>query len=184
MASRLNPPNRQSHIYNSIQLIRDIRYVGVTRLLGVKVEIHQLPTLPTSLLRTSSPSSGGPLAPSGSLNQEYTNFPFVYIYLYLVGLYYFNWKLPVSYGHLFHLGYNSESLNYIYHNFLNFSWLWTNHENYYIVLPYPCDRKTICNKFSFRYNKHWDLVRLLFRWSHETTMRSRKLRVKNVYWQA
>ena len=66
MASHLNPPNRQSHIYDSIQLIRDIRYVGVTRLLGVKVEIHQLPTLPTSSLRTSSPTSGEPLAPSGS----------------------------------------------------------------------------------------------------------------------
>jgi hypothetical protein len=65
MASHLNPPNRQSHIYNSIQLIRDIRYVGVTWLLGVKVEIHQLPTLPTSLLRTSSLTNGGPLAPSG-----------------------------------------------------------------------------------------------------------------------
>jgi hypothetical protein len=34
---------------------------------GVKVEIHQLPTLPTSSLRTSSPTSGGPLVPSGSL---------------------------------------------------------------------------------------------------------------------
>ena len=32
-----------------------------------KVDIYQLPALPTSL-RTSSPTSGGPLAPSGSLN--------------------------------------------------------------------------------------------------------------------
>ena len=31
----------------------------------MKVEIYQLPTLPTSL-RTSSPTSSGPLAPSGS----------------------------------------------------------------------------------------------------------------------
>ena len=30
----------------------------------MKVEIYQLPTLPSSL-RTSSPTSGGPLAPSG-----------------------------------------------------------------------------------------------------------------------
>jgi hypothetical protein len=33
---------------------------------GMKVEIHQLPDLPSSL-RTSSPTSGGPSAPSGSL---------------------------------------------------------------------------------------------------------------------
>jgi hypothetical protein len=33
----------------------------------MKVEIYQLPTLPTSL-RTSSPTSNGPLAPSGSLS--------------------------------------------------------------------------------------------------------------------
>jgi hypothetical protein len=32
----------------------------------MNVEIYQLPTLPTSL-RTSSPTSGGPLAPSGLL---------------------------------------------------------------------------------------------------------------------
>jgi hypothetical protein len=34
---------------------------------AVKVQIHQLPTLPTSSFRTSSPTSGGPLALSGSL---------------------------------------------------------------------------------------------------------------------
>jgi hypothetical protein len=31
----------------------------------MKVEIYQLPTLPT-FLRTSSPTNGGPLTPSGS----------------------------------------------------------------------------------------------------------------------
>ena len=59
MASHLNPPNRQSHVCNFNQLIRDIRYAGLTRLLGVKVEIYQLSTLSTSSLRTSSPTSGG-----------------------------------------------------------------------------------------------------------------------------
>ena len=58
MASHLNPPNRQSHVYNSNQLIRDIRHACLTRLLGMKVEIYQIPTLPTSFLRTSSPTSG------------------------------------------------------------------------------------------------------------------------------
>jgi hypothetical protein len=64
MASHLNPPNRQSHVCNFSQLIHDIRYAGLTRLLGVEVEIYQLSTLPTSSLRTSSPTSGGlwPLA--------------------------------------------------------------------------------------------------------------------------
>ena len=46
--------------------MRDIRYACLTRLLGMKVEIYQLPTLLTSL-QTSSPTSGGPLAYSGSL---------------------------------------------------------------------------------------------------------------------
>ena len=68
MASHLNPPNQQSRVCNFSQLIFDIRYAGLTQLLGVKVEIHQLSTLPTSSLRTSSPTSGGPLTPSGSLN--------------------------------------------------------------------------------------------------------------------
>jgi hypothetical protein len=36
----------------------------------MKVEIYQLPTLPTSL-RTSSPTSNGPLAPSGSLSSTW-----------------------------------------------------------------------------------------------------------------
>jgi hypothetical protein len=67
MASDLNPPNRQSHVYNFSQLIRDIRHACLSRLLNMKVEIYQLLTLPTSSLRTSSPTSGGPLAPSGSL---------------------------------------------------------------------------------------------------------------------
>ena len=31
------------------------------------IDIYELPTLPTSFLRTSSPTSGGPLAPSGLL---------------------------------------------------------------------------------------------------------------------
>ena len=62
MASHLNPPNRQSHVCNFSQLIRNIRHAGLTRLLGMKVEIYQLSTLPTSLLRTSSPTSGGHLA--------------------------------------------------------------------------------------------------------------------------
>ena len=31
------------------------------------IDIYELPTLPTSFLRTSSPTSGEPLAPSGSL---------------------------------------------------------------------------------------------------------------------
>ena len=66
MASHLNPPNRQSHVCNFSQLIRDIRHASLTRLLDTKVEIYQLPTLPTSLLQTSSPTSGEPLAPSGS----------------------------------------------------------------------------------------------------------------------
>jgi hypothetical protein len=70
MASHLNPPNQQSHVYNFNQLIRDIRHAGLTRLLGMKVEIHQLPTLPTSSLRTSSPTSGRPLALSGSFLRE------------------------------------------------------------------------------------------------------------------
>jgi hypothetical protein len=55
----------RQHVCNFSQLIRDIRYAGLTRLLGMKVEIYQLPTLPTSL-RTSSPTNGEPLAPSGS----------------------------------------------------------------------------------------------------------------------
>jgi hypothetical protein len=67
MASHLNPPNRQSHVCNFSQLIRDKRHAGLTELLGMKVEIYQLPTLPMSFLRTSSPTSGVPLAPSGSL---------------------------------------------------------------------------------------------------------------------
>ena len=37
MASHLNPPNRQSHVYNFNQLIRDIRHAGLTRLLCMKV---------------------------------------------------------------------------------------------------------------------------------------------------
>jgi hypothetical protein len=68
MASHLNPSNRQSHVCNLSQLICDIRYAGLTQLLGVKVEIYQLCTLPTSSLQTSSPTSGGPLAPNGSLS--------------------------------------------------------------------------------------------------------------------
>jgi hypothetical protein len=64
--SHLNPPNRQLHVCNFGQLICDIRHACLTRLLGVKVEIYQLPTLPTSSFRTSSPTNGGPLAPSGS----------------------------------------------------------------------------------------------------------------------
>ena len=67
MASHLNPPNRQSHVCNFSQLIRNIRRASLTQLLCMKVDIYQLPTLPTSLLRTSSPTSGEPLAPSGSL---------------------------------------------------------------------------------------------------------------------
>ena len=67
MASHLNPPNRQSHVCKISQLIRDIRHANLTRLLFMKVEIYQPPTLPMSLLQTSSPTSGGPLAPSGSL---------------------------------------------------------------------------------------------------------------------
>jgi hypothetical protein len=63
----LNPPNRQSHVCNFSQLIRDIRHAGLTRLLRMRVEIFQLSSLPTSFLQTSSPTSGGPLAPSGSL---------------------------------------------------------------------------------------------------------------------
>jgi hypothetical protein len=66
MASHLNPPNWQSHVCNFSQLIRDIRFAGLTWLLGVKVEVYQLSTLPTSSLWTSSPTSGEPLAPSGS----------------------------------------------------------------------------------------------------------------------
>ena len=66
MASHLNPTNWQSHVCNFSQLIHDIRHAGLTWLLGMKVEIDLLPTLPTSFLRTSSPTSGGPLAPSGS----------------------------------------------------------------------------------------------------------------------
>jgi len=67
MVSHLNPPNRQSHVCNFGQLIYDIRHAGLTRLLGVKVEIYQqVPTLPMSSLRTSSLTSGEPLAPSGS----------------------------------------------------------------------------------------------------------------------
>ena len=64
MASHLNPPYRQSHVCNFSQFIRDIRYVGLTRLLDVKVEIFQLSTMPSSSLRTSSPTSGAiwPLA--------------------------------------------------------------------------------------------------------------------------
>ena len=31
------------------------------------IDIYELPTLPTSFLRTSSPTNGGPSAPSGSL---------------------------------------------------------------------------------------------------------------------
>jgi hypothetical protein len=65
MASHLNPSNRKSHVCNLSQLICDIS-AGLTQLLGVKVEIYQLSTLPTSSLETSSPTSGGPLAPSGS----------------------------------------------------------------------------------------------------------------------
>ena len=48
MASHLNPPNRQSHVCNFNQLIHDIRYAGITRLLSVKVEIYKFSTLPTS----------------------------------------------------------------------------------------------------------------------------------------
>jgi hypothetical protein len=70
MVSHLNPPNRQSHVYNFSQSIRDLRHAGLTRLLGMKVEIYQLHTLPTSLLRTSSPISGGPLAPSDSFSAQ------------------------------------------------------------------------------------------------------------------
>jgi hypothetical protein len=58
MASHLNPPIQQSHVCNFRQLIRDIRYTGLTRLLSVKVEIYQLSTLPKSSLQTS-PTSGG-----------------------------------------------------------------------------------------------------------------------------
>jgi hypothetical protein len=67
MASHLNPPNRQSHVYNFNQIIRDIRHACLTRLLNMKVEIYQLHTLPMSFLQTSSLTSSGPLAPSGSL---------------------------------------------------------------------------------------------------------------------
>jgi hypothetical protein len=37
-------------------------------LLGMKVENYKLPTLAMSFLWTSSPTNGGPLAPSGSFN--------------------------------------------------------------------------------------------------------------------
>jgi len=87
MASHLNPPNRQSHVCNSSQIIRDIRHACLTRLLGVKVEIYQLPTLPTSSLRTSSPTSGEPLVPSSSF---WTCIHKVYYYGYLVYCDYFN----------------------------------------------------------------------------------------------
>jgi hypothetical protein len=58
------------HVYNFSQLICDVRHADLTRLLGMKVEIHQLPTLPTSFWQTSSSTNGGPLAPSGSFPQE------------------------------------------------------------------------------------------------------------------
>ena len=35
------------------------------------IDIYELPTLPKSLLRTSSPTSGGPSAPSGSFGNLY-----------------------------------------------------------------------------------------------------------------
>ena len=56
----------RQHVCNFNQLIHDIRYACLIWLLGMKVEIYQLLTLPISL-RTSSPTSGGPLAPSGLL---------------------------------------------------------------------------------------------------------------------
>jgi hypothetical protein len=65
MVSHLNPTNRQSHVYNSSQLICGIRHACLTRLVGMKVEIHRLPTLPTLSLQTSSATSSGPSAPSG-----------------------------------------------------------------------------------------------------------------------
>ena len=40
--------------------------MGLFPRVGPHVEIHHLPTLPTSSFRTSSPTSGAPLAPSGS----------------------------------------------------------------------------------------------------------------------
>jgi hypothetical protein len=64
MASHLNPPNRQSHVCNFSQLINDIRHASLTRLLGMKVEIHQLLALPTSAFE--SWTSVGPLTQSSS----------------------------------------------------------------------------------------------------------------------
>ena len=52
-----------------------MRYASLTRLLGVKVEIYQLSTLPTSFLWTSSPPSSGPLAPSSSLEGNIKELP-------------------------------------------------------------------------------------------------------------
>ena len=75
MASHLNPPNWQSHVCNFSQLIRNIEHAGLTRLPCMKVEIYQLPTLPTSLLWTSSPTSGAPLAPSGSFPNHLAHRP-------------------------------------------------------------------------------------------------------------
>jgi hypothetical protein len=49
------------HVCNFSQSIRDIRYASLTWLLGMKVEVYQLLIFPTSL-RTSSSTSGGPLA--------------------------------------------------------------------------------------------------------------------------
>jgi hypothetical protein len=38
----------RQHVCNFSQSIHDIRYTSLTRLLGMKVETYQLPTLPTS----------------------------------------------------------------------------------------------------------------------------------------
>jgi hypothetical protein len=70
MASHLNPPNRQPHVYNFRQSICDIRHVGLTRLLGYSVwRLKFINFLLCQCLPcgTSSPTNGGPLAPSGSL---------------------------------------------------------------------------------------------------------------------
>ena len=94
MASHLNPPNWQSHVCNFSQLIRDIKHACLTRLLCMKVEIYQLPTLPTSLLRTSSPTSDGLLAPNGSF-WMYISWP----YLFLTWFFSYSLNSLYTWGH-------------------------------------------------------------------------------------
>ena len=131
MASHLNPPNWQSHVCNFSQLIRDIKHACLTRLLCMKVEIYQLPTLPTSLLRTSSPTSDGLLAPNGSF-WMYISWP----YLFLTWFFSYSLNSLYTWGHHQIIAYRIINSMYFYHVLINLWQLLVQYHHFYYLLNY------------------------------------------------